>query len=120
MNYITEVKKLCSTNYDISKVDPDIVHGIIGCVTESGEMMDALKKATFYGKEFDLVNLKEEMGDLMWYLALLCYATNTDFKDIQAMNLQKLHARYEKKKFDEDDCEHRDLEKERSILEDSK
>jgi len=120
MSYIEEVKKLCSTNYDGYKIAPDITHGVIGCVTESGEMMDALKKVIFYGKELDLTNLKEEMGDLMWYLALLCHATGTTFEEIQELNIKKLHARYKTKTFNKADCENRDLEKERGILENSK
>ena len=44
-----------------------ILHAAIGCVTESGELLDALKKQIFYGRELDVVNVKEEAGDILWY-----------------------------------------------------
>lgn len=116
--YIDAVKDLASKKYDILKLNADIVHGIIGCVTEAGEMMDALKKTIFYGKEFDVVNLKEEMGDIMWYLALLCGVLGTTFEEIQELNIKKLHSRYKYKKFTVPECADRDLKKEREILED--
>ncbi len=52
-------------------VTPRIEHAVMGLVTESAECMDALKKSKIYGRELDTVNLVEEAGDIMWYLALL-------------------------------------------------
>lgn len=43
-----------------------ILHAAIGCVTESGELLDSLKKQIFYGRELDVVNVKEEAGDILW------------------------------------------------------
>ena len=46
-----------------------LLHAGMGLSTESAEILDSLKKHIFYGKPLDEVNLKEEMGDLFWYLA---------------------------------------------------
>ena len=116
MNYIKEVAKLNSPKFNVPS-DPDIVHGIIGIGTESGELLDQLKKSIFYGRELDLVNLKEELGDLLWYVALLCHALNCTFEELQTKNIEKLHARYKEKKFSETECENRNLENERGVLE---
>jgi NTP pyrophosphatase (non-canonical NTP hydrolase) len=45
-------------------------HGACGMLTELGEVADAYKKHEVYGKPLDKTNVLEELGDLMWYLAL--------------------------------------------------
>ena len=44
-----------------------LIHACMGMQTETAEFTDALKKAIFYGKTLDVVNLKEELGYLLWY-----------------------------------------------------
>lgn len=48
----------------------DLLHCATGLVTESAELVDAIKKHVFYGKPLDVVNIKEELGDLLWYVAI--------------------------------------------------
>lgn len=48
----------------------DLLHCVTGLVTESAELVDAIKKHVFYGKPLDVVNIKEELGDLLWYIAI--------------------------------------------------
>lgn len=96
--------------------NPRILHAGMGLVTEAGELLDALKKATYYGKELDLTNVKEEAGDMLWYLAILFDALGTSFEEEQARVIAKLKARFPEK-FTEEAAENRDLEAERVILE---
>lgn len=93
-----------------------ILHAAIGCVTESGEMLDALKKSIFYGKPLDVVNVKEEAGDLLWYLAILFDEVGTDFETEMTRVINKLQARFPEK-FTEDNAFSRDLDTERKVLE---
>jgi NTP pyrophosphatase (non-canonical NTP hydrolase) len=102
-----------------------LLHAFMGICTESGEIVDALKKHIFYGKPLDLVNLKEEFGDLYWYLEgpgadsmanLLGTDPKTLIEDIKNINIEKLQSRYPEK-FDENKAINRDLDKERKILE---
>ena len=93
-----------------------LMHGAIGLTTEAGEFIDALKKHVFYGKELDRVNLAEEMGDLFWYLAIIADELKIDFESVMKTNIEKLKARYGEK-FCEDKAENRNLQTERSILE---
>jgi NTP pyrophosphatase (non-canonical NTP hydrolase) len=97
------------------KVDADLVHGAIGVITEGGELLDAIKKHVYYGKPLDVVNLREEIGDVMWYLALLCRATNTDLSAVASTNIDKLRARFPDK-FDPSKALNRNLDAEREIL----
>ena len=93
-----------------------LLHAGIGLSTEAGEFLDALKKHIFYGKELDRVNLKEEMGDLFWYLAIACDELGVEFEPLMETNIAKLKARYGEK-FTEHKAENRDLDTERTILE---
>ena len=97
-------------------VDPRIIHAVSGLVTEAAEMQDALKKSMFYGKELDIVNLKEESGDILWYLAILFDELDTDFETEMARVIKKLKTRYPDK-FNSNNALNRDLQKERKVLE---
>ena len=96
----------------------DLLHSGIGLATESGEFLDALKKTIFYGKQLDEVNLAEELGDLLWYIALAMNALDTDFEEQMQINIDKLKLRYPDK-FTEEAAEVRDLAAERKLLESS-
>lgn len=93
-----------------------LLHAAIGLATESGEIQDQLKKAVFYGKPLDRVNLAEELGDLFWYMAIMADQLGTSFDEIQEKNIAKLKARYGAK-FTEAAALNRDLDTERAILE---
>lgn len=93
-----------------------LLHGGIGLATEAGEFLDALKKHIFYGKEVDKVNLREEMGDIFWYCAIIADQLDVDFKEVMERNITKLKARYGDK-FTESKANIRDLKTEREILE---
>lgn len=54
----------------------NMLHVAWGLFTEVGELVDQAKKHIFYNKPLDIVNLKEELGDVMWYLAILARAFN--------------------------------------------
>lgn len=93
-----------------------LVHAAQGLSTEVGEFTDVLKKWVFYGRPVDEVNLEEELGDLMWYVAEAANALGADLGKIMATNIEKLRARYPDK-FTEFDAQNRNLAKEREILE---
>lgn len=94
----------------------DLLHASMGLVTEAGEFQDMLKKHLYYGRELDTVNLREEIGDLLWYCAIALQALDTDFQSVMQTNIDKLKARYPEK-FTEDSANNRDLKVERQILE---
>jgi NTP pyrophosphatase (non-canonical NTP hydrolase) len=99
--------------------DPNpVLHAAMGLCTESAELLDALKKNMFYGKELDVVNLEEELGDLMWYMAYLLRELDLDFSRILQNNIDKLMIRYPEK-FDQAKALDRDLDSERKELEKS-
>lgn len=101
--------------FSIDSLNGNIVHAIYGLCTEAGEISEAFLKAAETG-EFDEVNLKEEAGDLLWYLAMLFRELDTDFDDVASTNINKLKARFPEK-FTQNKAYNRDLDTERDILE---
>lgn len=93
-----------------------LLHAGLGLVTEAAEFIDVLKKHIFYGKELDLVNLKEELQDGFWYGGLGIDALETTFNEMLTKNILKLTARYPEK-FSSEKALNRNLEKERIVLE---
>jgi len=93
-----------------------VIHAIIGAATEAGELLEALRAVIIEGKEFDEVNMREEVGDVFWYVAVLADTCNFTFEEAQRVNIAKLRARYPNK-FTAFDANNRNLTFERSILE---
>ena len=94
----------------------DDIHMILGIQTESAEIADAYKKYIAYKNPLDLVNVKEEIGDTIWYIANMCNMHGWDLRDILDTNIAKLEARYPNS-FNSFDALNRNLEKEREKLE---
>lgn len=88
----------------------------MGAVTEVGELMDAIKKSKIYGRSLDRVNLVEEMGDVMWYFAILADELGVSFEEIWEKNINKLRQRYPEK-YSDASFDQRDVVAERKILE---
>ena len=100
----------------MTKSDIDLLHASMGLVTESAEFVDTIKKTLFYGKQLDTTNLKEEIGDILWYVAIACKALDTDIATEMARNVSKLKKRYPNG-FTEEKAINRDLDTERKELE---
>ena len=94
----------------------DTVHMLFGMTTEIGELMDIFKKQIAYDKAIDWVNVEEEIGDIMFYLASFCRILGLDLEKILQKNIGKLESRYPEK-FTEYYANNRDLKTERKILE---
>lgn len=97
---------------ELSQID----HAAKGLVTEAAEIEDALKKSLVYGKPLDKVNLVEEAGDVLWYLALLLRTLGSSFEEAMDKNVRKLEVRYGGQ-FSSQKALTRDLDAERAELE---
>lgn len=95
-----------------------LLHAAMGFVDEANEFQVALKKHLFDGEELDTVNLKEELGDLLWYLTIALDALDSSYEEIGQMNLKKLRNRYQAK-FSEEKALNRNTDEERKVLENS-
>jgi NTP pyrophosphatase (non-canonical NTP hydrolase) len=94
----------------------DRTHMLLGIITELGELADVFKKSLAYDSLIDWTNVKEEIGDMMFYIAGFCLRHNIDLENIINVNVAKLETRYPEK-FSNWRANNRDLDKERDILE---
>jgi hypothetical protein len=78
-DYVECAKETESVVDDVDGINSRLLHGAIGLATEAGELLDSIKKSIFYHEDYDFVNLREEIGDCMWYLAVLCDELGLDF-----------------------------------------
>ena len=67
-------------------------------------------------RDLNTQNIKEEIGDLMWYIMNLCTFNNFDLEEILQTNIDKLRIRFPEK-FTEENALNRNLEQERKTLE---
>lgn len=71
-----------------------LMHAVMGLAGEVGEVTDAVKKSVLYNKALDVENVKEEVGDILWYMALLLDEVGSSFEEVMQMNHDKLEKRY--------------------------
>lgn len=66
----------------------------LGLAGEAGEFANLVKKMTAHGHDFDPDSLKDELGDVLWYLAEAATASGLDLDMIAQDNVEKLLKRY--------------------------
>lgn len=66
----------------------------LGIAGESGEVADLLKKHLGHGHPLDTEKLAYELGDTLWYVAMLAWKAGYTLSEIATMNRAKLLARY--------------------------
>lgn len=71
-----------------------LVMGAMGLCGESGEASEIIKKFVFHEHDLDRVKLKNELGDILWYLAAMATVLGVSLEDIASQNIEKLKARY--------------------------
>lgn len=84
-----------------------LLHAGIGLSGEAGELVDTIKKHLFYGKELDKENLKEELGDIMFFVAMACNSLGVTMEEVLSMNVKKLTIRYNQGVFTEQQAQER-------------
>ncbi len=80
--------------------DHPIVYPTLGLANEAGEVAGKVKKI-FRDKggeisEADRQALKQELGDVLWYLAQICTELNLTLEEVAEANLEKLFSRLER------------------------
>lgn len=111
------IEKVITENYTMQNVDARVFHGIIGIVTEAGELVSALLKCVEDPNAvIDAINLQEEMADSMWYQAILHDTLKLDWGQGLQNVINKLYIRYPDK-YSDYSAENRNLKAERSALE---
>ena len=71
-----------------------LCHFAMGLCGESGEVCDAIKKRVFHGRDIPDEHIKEELGDVLWYVANLCNQLGCSIDELMKANMLKLKKRY--------------------------
>lgn len=82
---------------------PLMLTGAMGLCSESGELMEIVKKMVFQGKplnEETVFHMKRELGDIIWYWINMCRSMHLDPNQVIAENVNKLKSRYPGGHFD--------------------
>jgi NTP pyrophosphatase (non-canonical NTP hydrolase) len=75
----------------------DLLHWVLGINGESGEVAEKVKKIirdkNGQVSQEDKQELAKELGDVLWYLAVLAHDLGVPFDEIAQQNLAKLKSR---------------------------
>lgn len=100
MNFNDYQKQALTTAYTSSSYTDTLMDKtiwVMGIAGESGEVVEKWKKIVAYkdgelaGE--DIQNLKKELGDIIWYIAVFAHSLGLEFDDIIQMNVDKLKDR---------------------------
>lgn len=70
-----------------------VLYPILGLLGETGELANKYKKVIRDGIEVDVDNLASELGDVLWYVAMVAYDLGLDLSYVANKNLDKLFDR---------------------------
>jgi NTP pyrophosphatase (non-canonical NTP hydrolase) len=73
---------------------------LLGLSGEAGEIMEKFKKIYWHKKgeinQEDILAIKKELGDILWYTSSLAGHLNLDLEEIAKENIEKLKSRIER------------------------
>lgn len=95
-----------------------LIHGLLGKLTEAIELAPILISLLTIGK-CDEVNLREELGDDDFYTVLTMFSLGIDQRHVRHANVMKLSKRYKGGVFSVEEAIRRQLDEERTELEQS-
>lgn len=95
-----EYQRESRKTWNLVLTDHPIVYPTLGLANEAGEVAGKVKKI-FRDKggqvsEQDRQALKQELGDVLWYLAQICTELDLTLEEVAEANLEKLFSRLER------------------------
>jgi NTP pyrophosphatase (non-canonical NTP hydrolase) len=98
--HLNEYQRLSRRTWSLIRTDHAIVYPTLGLANEAGEVAGKVKKI-FRDKggvigEADREALKQELGDVLWYLAQICTELDLTLEEVAEANLEKLFSRLER------------------------
>ena len=78
----------------LTDIDCELLHAAMGISGEAGELLDSIKKSVIYRKPIDIENLREELGDLEFFMQALRNLIGVSREETLEHNIIKLQARY--------------------------
>lgn len=72
----------------------NLTNAALGMAGEAGEIADIVKKHSFQGHDLDVNHVAEELGDVLWYVAVGAEAIGLSLGEVAQRNIEKLKRRY--------------------------
>ncbi len=93
---LSEYQKFCKrTAKKFRDKEKEIMTWGLGISGEAGDVAGCIKK-TISHHDNQKDGIKENLGDTLWYIAMICNFFNWDIKDVMEENMNKLRKRYAK------------------------
>lgn len=70
----------------------------LGLASETGQVVDLVKKYTFHGESLNKEQLTKQMGDVLWYLSQVAEWADIPFDEVAQQNIAKLNQKYPNEK----------------------
>ena len=91
-----EYQKLCKrTAKKFKSKEKEILSLGLGIAGESGDVAGCIKK-TFSHNDDQKKGIRENLGDTMWYIAMICNFFGWNLEDVMKENIAKLKKRHPK------------------------
>jgi NTP pyrophosphatase (non-canonical NTP hydrolase) len=86
--------------WNVIPMDHSIVYPTLGLANEAGEVAGKIKKI-FRDKQGQITDadreaLKQELGDVLWYLTQICTELDLTLEQVAEANIEKLFSRLER------------------------
>ena len=95
MDYTAECLKTWNCNHRaLTAAEGELLNLALGVAGEGGELANLVKKQTFYGKPRDRDALIDELGDVLYYCAMLADHLGVTLEEVQERNIAKLRQRH--------------------------
>ena len=91
---IREYQKLVLTTAPPLSLNDLVINGAMGLNGEAGEVIDIVKKWMYQGHNLNEAKLMDELGDVLWYVAILAHGLEVSIESLLEANIEKLKARY--------------------------
>lgn len=71
-----------------------LIYTALGLNGEAGETAELVKKTFFHGHDLETDKLRKELGDVLWYVAVMADAMGWSLEEVARDNVEKLARRY--------------------------
>lgn len=89
-----EYQNLAQRTSNTSRQIDKVINGVMGLNGEAGECIDIVKKHYFQEHTLDEYKLKDELSDVLWYVAETATGLGITLEEIAEYNILKLKKRF--------------------------
>jgi NTP pyrophosphatase (non-canonical NTP hydrolase) len=97
---LNDYQEAAKTTAVYTSADQQLVCTVLGLNGEAGEVAEKIKKVirdkNSVIDDQDRKEIQKELGDVLWYLAVLADTLGLDLESVAALNLEKLRSRYQR------------------------